>query len=285
MKPQKSLFNTLKQRFRVVLFDEQSHEEISSTTVSRFQIWALILSALFLIFSSTCLLIAFSPLREYIPGYSPPHLSEKLVNLSFKTDSLFEELQIKGQKFKMLEKVIRGESIDDSADFDSRILVSVAPEDLIASSEDSMFREVIEREGRFDILSESSMKSRELMNIAFYAPLKGLISDSFNIQKKHFGIDVLAPINKSIKACLGGVVIFSDWTTETGYCIAIQHENNLISFYKHNSVLLKKVGDSIKAGDVIAIIGNSGEYSSGPHLHFELWHKGKPINPAHHILF
>ena len=148
-----------------------------------------------------------------------------------------------------------------------------------------MFRKAIEREGRFDVFSETIEKPSELINIAFYAPLKGLISDSFNLQNEHFGVDVLAAENKAIKASLGGTVVFSDWTSETGYSIAIQHDNNLISFYKHNSVLLKKTGELVKAGDVIAIIGNSGEFSSGPHLHFEMWHKGKAIDPEHHILF
>ena len=148
-----------------------------------------------------------------------------------------------------------------------------------------MFRQAIEREDRFDVFSETTEKPLELINIAFYAPLKGLISDSFNLQNEHFGVDVLAAENEAIKASLGGTVVFSDWTSETGYSIAIQHDNNLISFYKHNSVLLKKTGELVKAGDVIAIIGNSGEFSSGPHLHFEMWHNGKAIDPEHHILF
>ena len=180
---------------------------------------------------------------------------------------------------------MRGETFDDSAYVDSSRNVLVREEDLKASKNDSLFRQAIEREGRFDVFSETTEKPLELINIAFYAPLKGLISDSFNLKNDHFGVDVLAAENEAIKASLGGTVVFSDWTTETGYSIAIQHENNLISFYKHNSVLLKKTGELVKAGDVIAIIGNSGEFSSGPHLHFEMWHKGKAIDPEHHILF
>ena len=135
------------------------------------------------------------------------------------------------------------------------------------------------------MFSETTEKPLELINTAFYAPLKGLISESFNLQNKHFGVDVLAAENEAIKATLAGVVIFSDWTSETGYSIAIQHDNNLISFYKHNSILLKKTGEAVKAGDVIAIIGNSGKFSTGPHLHFEMWHEGKAIDPEQHILF
>ena len=285
MENKKPILEKLKQRLRFVLFDDQSYEELKSMTLTRFQILTRVLSVLLFLFSLTAALIAFSPLREYIPGYSPPHLSEDLIRLSLKTDQLLEEIQIKDQKLEILEKVLRGESFDDSSYADSSRIALVSEEDLKASKKDSIFRQAIEREGRFDVLSETTEKPLELINIAFYAPLKGLISDSFNLKNEHFGVDVLAAENEAIKASLGGTVVFSDWTTETGYSIAIQHENNLISFYKHNSVLLKKTGELVKAGDAIAIIGNSGEFSSGPHLHFEMWHKGKAIDPEHHILF
>ena len=254
-------------------------------TLTRFQVLTRILSVLLLFFSLTAALIAFSPLREYIPGYSPPHLSEELVRLSLRTDNLLEEIQLKDQKLTILEKVLRGEVIDNSVFLDSSRKITVKEEDLKASKTDSVFRQAIEREGRFDVFLEPTEKPLELINTVFYAPIKGLISDSFDLQNKHYGVDVLASENEAIKAVLGGTVVFSDWTTETGYSIVIQHDNNLISLYKHNSVILKKIGEVVKAGDVISIIGNSGEYSSGPHLHFEMWQKGKAINPEHHILF
>jgi murein DD-endopeptidase MepM/ murein hydrolase activator NlpD len=281
----KSFFDQLKQRLRIVLFDEQSYEELESVSLTRFQLFIRILSVLFLICSLTVLIIAFTPLREFIPGYSPSHLSKNLINLSLKTDSLLTEIQIKDQKFKILEKVVRGEAFNDSVFYDSSKLVVVDEEALKASSQDSVFREAIEREGRFNVLAELEKKPSELRNIAFYAPLKGMVSDAFDLQSDHFGVDVVAPENEAIKACLPGTVVLANWTTETGYTLVIQHENDLISTYKHNSVLLKKVGSIVKAGDVIAIIGNSGRLSTGPHLHFELWHKGKAINPEHHILF
>mgnify|MGYP001345429296 FL=1 len=285
MENKKPILEKLKQRVRLVLFDDQSYKELKSMTLTRFQILTWVLSVLLLLFSLTAALIAYSSLREYIPGYSPPHLSEELVRLSLKTDQLLEEIQLKDQKLKILDKVLRGESLDDLAYADSSRNVLVRGVDLKASKNDSLFRQAIEREGRFDVFSETTEKPLELINIAFYAPLKGIISDSFNLQNEHLGVDVLAAENEAIKASLGGTVVFSDWTSETGYSIAIQHDYNIISFYKHNSVLLKKPGELVKAGDVIAIIGNSGEFSSGPHLHFEMWHKGKAIDPEHHILF
>jgi len=285
MKQKSSFLDVLKQRLRFVILDEQSFEELSATSLTRFQVITRVLSVLLLIAALTTTLIAYTPLRELVPGYSPPYLSKDLVHLSIKTDSLLADLKIKEQKQFMLERILNGESIDDSLFSDSVIISSIKNSELSASHEDSIFREAVEREDRFNVLSEENEKPTTLKNIAFYAPIKGMISDKFDIQKEHYGIDVVAPENEAIKASLPGTVILSGWTTETGYTIAIQHENNLISFYKHNSVLLKRIGETVLAGDVIAIIGNSGELSTGPHLHFELWHKGKAINPEHHILF
>ena len=285
MKKKNSFLDTLRFRLRFVVLDDQSLKELSSTSLSRFQILTRILSVLLLIATLSTLLIAYTPLREFIPGYSPPHLSKDLVHLTIKTDSLLADLKIKEQKQLMLERILKGENIDDSLFTDSVIVSSIKNSELSASHEDSLFREAVEREDRFNVLSEETENPTTLQHIAFYAPIKGLITDKFDIQKEHYGIDVVAPENEAIKASLPGTVILSSWTTETGYTIAIQHENDLISFYKHNSVLLKRIGETVLAGDVIAIIGNSGELSTGPHLHFELWHKGKAINPEHHILF
>ena len=285
MEKQKSLLDKLKQRIRFVLLDEQSYEELSSTSLTRFQLLIRISSILLLISVFTATIIAYTPLREYIPGYSPPHLSKDLIHLSLKTDSLLAEIQLKEQKFRLVEKVLRGEELNDSIFHDTSAIVTINQDALVASQKDSLFRESIEREDRFNVLSQDDEKPLGLRNIAFYSPLKGMISDQFDIQSEHYGIDIVAPENEAIKACLQGTVVLSSWTTETGYTIAIQHENDLISFYKHNSVLLKEVGELVMPGDVIAIIGNSGELSTGPHLHFEIWHSGKAINPEHHILF
>jgi murein DD-endopeptidase MepM/ murein hydrolase activator NlpD len=285
MKKNNSFLDTLKLRLRFIVLDDQSLKEKNGFSLSWFQIITRLLSILLLLATLNTLLIAYTPLREFIPGYSPPHLSKNLIHLSNKTDSLLADLRIKEQKQVMLERVLRGEFVDDSLFSDSVIIANINSESLKASSKDSVFRDAVEREDQFNVLSEEGDKPLLLRNIAFYAPIKGLISDRFDIGEEHYGVDIVAPKNEAIKASLPGTVILASWTTETGYTMAIQHENNLISFYKHNSVLLKSAGERVLAGDVIAIIGNSGSLSSGPHLHFELWHKGKAINPEHHILF
>lgn len=280
-----SILDKLKQRLRFIIQDEQSLEEISSSNLSRFQLITRVLSVFLLIAVATSALIAFSPLREFIPGYSPPELSKNLVHLSIKADSLLAELQIQEQKFLAIDRVLKGEPLEDSAIVDTSFNLSVSQDALIASQKDSLFRDKVEREDRFNILNDGVKKPTELKDIVFYTPLKGMISDAFDRSAEHYGVDIVAPKNEAIKSCLSGTVVFSGWTSETGYTIAIQHSNDLISIYKHNSVLLKQIGELVLSGDVIAIIGNSGELSTGPHLHFELWHKGQAINPEQHILF
>lgn len=124
-----------------------------------------------------------------------------------------------------------------------------------------------------------------MSTVLFFSPLKGMVSSKYNPVEQHFGVDITAPANEPVKAALNGTVLFSGWTSETGYVIGIQHDNNLVSMYKHNSALLKKTGTLVQAGEVIAIVGNSGELSSGPHLHFELWHNGNPVNPQEYMVF
>jgi murein DD-endopeptidase MepM/ murein hydrolase activator NlpD len=151
--------------------------------------------------------------------------------------------------------------------------------------QDSLLRVMIETEEKYNLFKSAGRTPNNISNIIFFSPLKGIVTEQFNAKKLHFGVDLVAPKNEAIKSTLDGTVIFAEWTAETGYVIQIQHSNNLISIYKHNSVLHKKQGDKVKAGDVIAIVGNTGELSSGPHLHFELWYNGIPLNPQEYMLF
>ena len=148
-----------------------------------------------------------------------------------------------------------------------------------------MLREQVEAEERFNFFGYTSVGNQSIEKLLFFLPVKGLITESFNIEDKHYGVDVVTKENELIKSTLNGVVVMSSWTSETGHVIVIQHENNLLSVYKHNSVLLKDQGERVEAGEAIAIIGNSGKWSSGPHLHFELWHNNKPVDPEQYILF
>ena len=161
---------------------------------------------------------------------------------------------------------------------------------LLKSVEDSLLRAEFESQNMYNLYFNEHGQNREtsrssIRSFNFFAPIKGVITAKFNLSEKHFGTDIVTSHNEAVKATLDGTVIFTDWTLETGHVIAIQHARNLISFYKHNSVLLKKQGEHVNAGDPIAISGESGELLSGPHLHFELWYNGAPINPEEYIIF
>ena len=176
-----------------------------------------------------------------------------------------------------------GELIDTSINAD----LTASPNNLASikkSKEDSLLREYVQREDSYSLnISEESPNDKS--NLLFFTPLTGSISNLFNAKEKHYGIDIVAKKNEAVKAILNGTVIFAEWTVETGYVIQIQHDYNLTSIYKHNSVLLKKVGDIVKAGEAIAIVGNSGELTTGPHLHFELWKNGVAQDPSQYINF
>jgi murein DD-endopeptidase MepM/ murein hydrolase activator NlpD len=157
------------------------------------------------------------------------------------------------------------------------------------SEQDSLLRAMVEEEERYNIqnIQFGAKQSMEMniRDIFFFAPLKGDITAGFDSKEQHYAVDIVAKENEPIKSCLDGTVIFSSWTYDSGHVVAIQHSSNLTSFYKHCSVLLKKTGESVKAGEVVAIVGNSGELTTGPHLHFELWFNGRAVNPEDYIVF
>ncbi len=235
----------------------------------------------------TLYLIAFTPLREYIPGYTDLTIRRNLLAVALKTDSLDYQL---GAHEKYLTNLLN--VLNDKVDTTSSIkgIPEVSLNDsfrkLSRSEEDSLLRIQMEGADLFE-LNESSERSFSsgIGSTAFFTPLKGTITTKFNPVQKHYGIDIVAGPNEGIKSSLDGTVVIASFTSETGYVIGVQHTNNIFTLYKHNSALLKSVGDYVKAGEVIAIIGNTGEYSTGPHLHFELWYNGSPVNPLEYITF
>ncbi|MGB3076333.1 MAG: M23 family metallopeptidase, partial [Chitinophagales bacterium] len=230
------------------------------------------------------------PLREYIPGYADVNMRRDVMELKLRSDSMQKVLEANNLFLTNIKRVISGdldpESMNDVTsgvqvqNYDSIDLDKVSPAE-------NKLRKDLEDEQRFTVSKTSSLlkKSSAVRGFHFFTPLKGYITEPFNGSEQHYGVDIVAPENEPIKSTLDGIVIFANWTAETGYVMAIQHNDNLISLYKHNSVLLKEEGNYVKAGDVIAIIGNTGELSSGPHLHFELWYKGLPLNPEDYLVF
>ena len=271
------LFN----KYRFVIMTDSSFEEKLSIKLSRLNVIAFVGTLVFFCFFSTMLLITYTPLSEYVPGKSTIEVQKGLIELNIKSDSLETILLNRRIYLENINKIINGEELITTENSDEKINTQT-PISFEKSIEDSLFRVKVEMEDKSSIYKKDNTNNSNLM---FFTPLSGLISDGYNKKTKHFGIDLVAKEKSRISTVLDGTVVISHWAYETGYVIGIQHNNDYLSLYKHNSVLLKSVGDYVSAGDHIAIIGNSGEFSSGPHLHFELWHKGIPVNPENYISF
>lgn len=282
-KPRK--IDRLKHKYRFVILNDDTFEEKLSFRLSRLNVYTVFgVGSLFLIALVT-VLIAFTPLREFIPGYTDVNLRKTGIENTIKIDSLENILRQKEQYLDNINRIIQGEPLiyNDTVVVDSNLNYKNIVNEKIP--EDSLLRVMIETEEKYNLFKSAGRTPSSISSLIFFNPIKGIVTEQFNQKKLHFGVDLVAPKNEVIKATLDGTVIFAEWTSETGYVIQIQHSNDLISIYKHNSVLHKKQGDKVKAGDVIAIVGNTGELSSGPHLHFELWYNGIPLNPQEYILF
>ena len=269
-------------KYRFVIMKDSSFEEKLSVKLTRINVIAFVGTLVFLCFFSTMLLIAYTPLSEYVPGKSSVEVQKSLIELNIKSDSLEAILVNRSIYLENINKIINGEELITPENY-TEITNTQIPISFEKSKEDSLFRVKVEAEDKSSIYKKD--KPSNNTTLMFFTPLTGLISDGYNNKTKHFGIDLVAKEKSRISSVLEGTVIISHWAYETGYVIGVQHKNDYLSFYKHNSVLLKSVGDYVNAGDHIAIIGNSGEFSSGPHLHFELWHKGIPVNPENYISF
>lgn len=269
-------------KYRFVIMKDSSFEEKLSVKLTRINVIAFVATLVFLCFFSTMLLIAYTPLSEYVPGKSSIEVQKSLIELNIKSDSLEAILVNRSIYLENINKIINGEELVTPENY-AEITNTQIPISFEKSKEDSLFRVKVEAEDKSSIYKKDNPSNNT--TLMFFTPLTGLISDGYNNKTKHFGIDLVAKEKSRISSVLEGTVIISHWAYETGYVIGVQHKNDYLSFYKHNSVLLKSVGDYVNAGDHIAIIGNSGELSSGPHLHFELWHKGIPVNPENYISF
>ena len=284
-KKKNSFWNRWRFKYRFVILNSENFEEKLSFNISRLNVFLLTCISITLLMGGTALVIAFSPLREYIPGYTSTNIRRQMVSLNLLSDSLNNELANRERYLQNIKNIIEGNPIDtkpaDSVNnFSSQMELTVEK-----TIEDSLLREQVESEEKFNFLGSTTVEKQNIENLLFFKPVNGLITESFNADEKHYGVDVVSKENELIKSALNGVVVFASWTSETGHVVAVQHENNLLSIYKHNSVLLKEQGETVEAGEAIAIIGNSGKWTSGPHLHFELWYNNRAVDPELYILF
>ncbi len=283
-KKEKNAFTEkLRSKYRLVILNDDTFEEKLSLKLSRLNVFFVLGVAVIVLISSTVLLIALTPLKEYIPGYSSTQLRRQAIELQLSADSVKTELAYNQRYLLNLKNIINGNPIHDYSD--TTISDSIIQYELNRqiSHRDAELRALVEEEEKFNLLSQSD--KIPVGSGSFFNPIKGLITDSFSLEKTHLGIDIVGKPNEIIKSIQDGIVVFTDWTAEGGYVLLIQHPADYISVYKHNSALLKQQGSLVKAGEPIAIIGNSGEQSTGPHLHFELWYRGNAVNPTDYLAF
>ena len=288
----KSIIKNLSDKYRLVFLDNESFEEKGAIVLSKLSIAVYFLFSLIVLIALVFILISVTSLKEWIPGY-PDTVEQELLKTKYIDDIVkLTELENKIASNKLyyanLEKVLKGDFVNDSLFSDSfSFYKDTSSINFSTSSSDSMLRKKISEREKYDISIKDQIGSKDdnLKGILFFSPLIGEITNQFNLKNGHIGIDIIASKNEAVKSVLEGTILFSDWTPENGHIIQVQHNRNLISIYKHNSVLLKTTGDRVSAGEPIAIVGNSGSLSTGPHLHFELWYNGVPLDPEKFIVF
>ena len=268
--------------FRFAIINDNSLEEVFNIKFSRVRLLWLTAAILLAISVVFVLLLGYTPLRNLIPGKSKTHVQNELIMMIQKADSLEKSLGNYSLYTKNLKKVLSDSVSLDSVQDLFREGFTVKEFDFKPSVEDSILRAEVEAEESISL--NSNLKEKKL-NSFFIKPVDGLITEGFNKKIGHFGVDVVSKKGAFISSIDDGMVLFSSWTHEFGYVLVIKHQNSFISFYKHNSEVFKSKGDYVKSGETIAIIGNSGKYSTGPHLHFELWKGSSPVNPVNYILF
>ncbi len=276
----------LRKKYRLIIYNDQNFEEIWSGRVTKMNLYLLGFFSFVLILLIMTLLFIFTPINRLLPAYANSEMQSKILENAMRVDSLEYQIHIRDQYFERINSIIRGEN-PGAMPASNQSQEALAAELFYPSSKhDSILRKQIEEEEQYNLSILNRTKTElDFSKIHFFIPIKGIITNKFNRNEKHFGLDVVSEPNKPILSTLDGTVIAANWTLATGYVIQIQHDYDLISIYKHNSALLKQVGDHVKAGETIAIIGNTGEYSTGPHLHFELWHNGTPLNPEDYLVF
>jgi murein DD-endopeptidase MepM/ murein hydrolase activator NlpD len=272
-------------KYRLVILNEDTFEERLSFQLSKLNVILLSFITIMLLISGTALLIAFTPIKEFIPGYSSTALKNKATRLTMTVDSLKTVTQRNTAYFNSIRNLMMGKidslSLDKTYTLTSPIPVNADTLDFSASGQDSILRAKVEQEDKYSLVERATFNA----NFTLFQPVTGQISEPYNAEDKHYAIDIATEKDEPVKATLDGTVIFAEWTAETGFVMILEHKNGILSVYKHNSTLLKEQGDLVTAGEVIAVVGDTGQFSYGPHLHFELWLDGYPVNPADYINF
>ena len=279
----KAFWKNFKFKYKLTITNENTLEEIVGIHVSKLNGMSVLLSAVTVIFLIASLIIVFTPLRNYLPGYMNTEVREQVVTNALRADSLLRILENQRMYIMNIQDIISGNIKADSVYSMDSLTVARSEELMERTQAEDEFRKQYEETERYNLTTIDNAPA--VTGLIFFRPTRGMISSGFDANQKHYGIDIAASPNESVLSTLDGTVILSTYTADTGYVIQVQHNQNLVSVYKHCSSLLKKVGDTVKAGEAIALVGNTGENTTGPHLHFEIWNKGRALDPAKYIVF
>ncbi len=277
-KQKKNSINKLTRSYKVVVSSEDTFEERLSFSTNKFNVFLVLSLYSIILIAFTISVVFFTQIREMVPGYSSSDLLTQAIYLTKKTDSLENELELNNTFYKSIENVLSGKT--EQIIYKDSLVVSNEKDNIdfqavLTNAEDSILRKYVEEEDKFNLTKNELV----IENKMFVSPVKGQITQKFDPLNNHFALDILVDTGTPVKSILEGKVIFSEWSVETGHVLIIDHGDNIISVYKHNSKVLKTQNNFVKAGEVIAYSGNQGTLSTGPHLHFELWKNGTPINP------
>ena len=277
-KQKKNSINKLTRSYKVVVSSEDTFEERLSFSTNKFNVFLVLSLYSIILIAFTISVVFFTQIREMVPGYSSSDLLTQAIYLTKKTDSLENELELNNTFYKSIENVLSGKT--EQIIYKDTLALSNEKDNIdfqavLTNAEDSILRKYVEEEDKFNLTKNELV----IENKMFVSPVKGQITQKFDPLNNHFALDILVDTGTPVKSILEGKVIFSEWSVDTGHVLIIDHGDNIISVYKHNSKVLKTQNNFVKAGEVIAYSGNQGTLSTGPHLHFELWKNGTPINP------
>ena len=276
----------LKNKYQLTIYNRKTLEESFTFNLSRLNVFTYVGLSVIVLTILVGMLFVFTPFSLLLPSRQNSQLSRQLFQNAIKLDSLKKELRIRDQYFENIQNVMLGRQVNS---FENTQDTSFKHQKLefSRSKHDSILRSQIEREEKqsLSVLNNTKQTNVSLKNLHFFLPIKGIVTNSFDIEGGHLATDIVAQPNEPVLATLEGTVTLATWSLSEGYIIMVQHNYNIVSIYKHNESLLKKQGDHVTAGEPIAIIGNTGELTTGPHLHFELWYNGSALNPEDYIVF
>ncbi len=281
----------LNRRYDFLMSHDDSGRPIFNFKLNLLNLILVIIGIVLLLIILTIFLIAFTPLREYIPGYTDTSLNREVYELNLRADSIERELQKKDVYFENLKRVIEGYDFAADSTLALQSIYEPLPKEVLdtitlkKSAQDSLLRAEFEAQNQYNLLGPDYLPPTKPSSLVknFFVPLNGTVINNFNPENGHFGVDIATDGDQIINATYDGTVVFSTWSINNGYCIGIQHSDSYFSVYKHNATLLKKEGDYVKAGEAIAILGRSGDKQETEHLHFELWRNGVALNPADYM--